>query len=56
MMVESGYGPRGTLWKSVNGSGGLTPGKGTDSLSSRYLTEDVPFGLVACWYLLGLGN
>lgn len=52
MMVESGYGPRGTLWESVNGSGGLTPVKGPDSLSSRYLTEDVPFGLVA-WASLG---
>jgi len=52
MMVESGYGPRGTLWESVNGSAGLTPVKGPDSLSSRYLTEDVPFGLVA-WASLG---
>ena len=52
MMVESAYGPRGTLWESVNGSAGLTPVKGPDSLSSRYLTEDVPFGLVA-WASLG---
>ena len=52
MMVESGYGPRGTLWESINGSPGLTPVKGPDSLSSRYLTEDVPFGLVP-WASLG---
>ncbi|MDD2694533.1 MAG: NAD/NADP octopine/nopaline dehydrogenase family protein [Anaerolineales bacterium] len=52
MMVESAYGPRGTLWESVNGSLGLTPVKGPDSLSSRYLTEDVPFGLVP-WASLG---
>jgi opine dehydrogenase len=52
MMVESAYGPRGTLWESVNGSAGLTPVKGPDSLSSRYLTEDVPFGLVP-WASLG---
>ena len=52
MMVESGYGPRGTLWESLNGSAGLTPVKGPDSLENRYLTEDVPYGLVA-WASLG---
>lgn len=52
MMVESAYGPRGTLWESINGSAGLTPVRGPDSLSNRYLTEDVPFGLVP-WASLG---
>ena len=52
MMVESGYGPRGTLWESLNGSAGLTPVKGPDSLENRYVTEDVPYGLVA-WASLG---
>lgn len=52
MMVESGYGPRGTLWESLNGSAGLTPVKGPTSLENRYVTEDVPFGLVA-WASLG---
>ena len=52
MMVESGYGPRGTLWESINGSAGLTPVKGPTSLGNRYLTEDVPYGLVA-WASLG---
>lgn len=52
MMVESGYGPRGTLWESLNGSAGLTPVKGPDSLENRYVTEDIPFGLVA-WACLG---
>ena len=52
MMVESGYGPRGTLWESLNGSAGLTPVKGPDSLEGRYVTEDIPFGLVA-WASLG---
>jgi opine dehydrogenase len=52
MMVESGYGPRGTLWESLNGSAGLTPVKGPDSLENRYVTEDIPYGLVA-WASLG---
>lgn len=52
MMVESGYGPRGTLWESINASAGLTPVKGPDSLENRYVTEDVPYGLVA-WASLG---
>ena len=52
MMVESGYGPRGTLWESLNGSTGLTPVKGPDSLENRYVTEDIPYGLVA-WASLG---
>ena len=52
MMVESAYGPRGTLWESINGSAGLTPVKGPDSLENRYVTEDVPYGLVA-WASLG---
>jgi opine dehydrogenase len=52
MMVESAYGPRGTLWESINGSAGLTPVKGPDSLENRYVTEDIPYGLVA-WASLG---
>jgi len=52
MMVESGYGPRGTLWESLNGSAGLTPVKGPPSLENRYVTEDIPYGLVA-WASLG---
>jgi opine dehydrogenase len=52
MMVESAYGPRGTLWESLNGSAGLTPVKGPPSLNSRYVTEDIPYGLVA-WASLG---
>lgn len=52
MMVESGYGPRGSLWESLNGSAGLTPVKGPDSLENRYVTEDIPYGLVA-WASLG---
>ncbi|NOY07738.1 MAG: dehydrogenase [Spirochaetes bacterium] len=52
MMVESGYGPEGTLWQSINASEGLTPIKGPDSLNNRYVTEDVPYGLVV-WASMG---
>jgi opine dehydrogenase len=52
MMVESAYGPRGALWESLNGSAGLTPVKGPPSLDNRYVTEDIPYGLVA-WASLG---
>ncbi len=52
MMVESKYGPQGTLWESINGSAGLTPVKGPTSLESRYITEDIPYSLVA-WASIG---
>lgn len=52
MMVESGYGPDGTLWETINGSASLTAIKGPESLSSRYVTEDIPYGLVA-WASIG---
>jgi opine dehydrogenase len=47
-----GYGPSGDLWEVLKGSKGLTPIKGPTSLSNRYITEDVPIGLV-CWCELG---
>ncbi|NQU10339.1 NAD/NADP octopine/nopaline dehydrogenase family protein [bacterium] len=47
-----GYGPKGDLWEVLKGSKGLTPIKGPTSLSNRYLTEDIPIGLV-CWSQLG---
>jgi opine dehydrogenase len=46
------YGPRGDLWECLKGSRGLTPIKGPTSLSNRYLTEDIPIGLV-CWSQMG---
>ena len=46
------YGPKGDLWETLKGSKGLTPIKGPMSLNNRYITEDVPIGLV-CWSQLG---
>lgn len=46
------YGPKGDLWEVLKGSKGLTPIKGPTSLVNRYLTEDIPIGLV-CWSQLG---
>ena len=46
------YGPKGDLWETLKGSKGLTPIKGPSSLSNRYVTEDIPIGLV-CWSQLG---
>ena len=47
-----GYGPLGDLWQVLKASKGLTPIKGPTTLSNRYVTEDIPIGLV-CWSQLG---
>jgi len=47
-----GYGPKGDLWQVLKGSKALTPIKGPTSVSNRYVTEDIPNGLV-CWSQLG---
>jgi opine dehydrogenase len=49
---EAGFGPRGDLWETINGSLMLTRLKAPGSLSSRWLTEDIPYG-IAAWSLLG---
>ena len=48
----AGFGPRGDLWSTINGSRMLTQLRAPGSLDSRWLTEDVPYGL-ASWALLG---
>lgn len=40
------------MYKEGHGSIGLTPICGPNDLNSRYLTEDIPFGLVP-WAMLG---
>lgn len=49
---EAGFGPQGDLWATINGSRMLTQLRAPGSLESRWLTEDVPYGLAA-WALLG---
>jgi opine dehydrogenase len=47
-----GYGPKGDLWETLKGSKSLTQIKGPSTVVNRYVTEDVPIGLV-CWSQLG---
>ncbi len=49
---EAGFGPQGDLWSTINGSRMLTQLRAPGALDSRWLTEDVPYGLAA-WTLLG---
>jgi opine dehydrogenase len=48
----AGFGPRGDLWATINGSRMLTQLKAPGSLQTRWLSEDVPFGL-RTWAELG---
>ncbi|MCC6792835.1 MAG: NAD/NADP octopine/nopaline dehydrogenase family protein, partial [Thermomicrobiales bacterium] len=48
----AGFGPRGDLWSVINGSRMLTALRAPGQIETRWLTEDVPFGL-ATWAELG---
>jgi opine dehydrogenase len=48
----AGFGPRGDLWAVINGSRMLTQLRAPGALETRWLTEDVPYGL-ATWAALG---
>ncbi len=49
---EAGFGPQGDLWATINGSRMLTQLRAPGTLETRWLTEDVPYGLAA-WVHLG---
>ena len=48
----AGFGPKGDLWATINGSLMLTQLRAPGALDTRWLTEDVPYG-IAAWALLG---
>jgi len=48
----AGFGPKGDLWATINGSQMLTQLRAPGALDTRWLTEDVPYGLAA-WSKLG---
>ncbi len=48
----AGFGPKGDLWSAINGSRMLTQLKAPGSLQTRWLSEDVPYGL-RTWAELG---
>lgn len=48
----AGFGPKGDLWATIKGSRMLTQLKAPGSIKSRWLTEDIPFGLVS-WSSIG---
>ena len=48
----AGFGPEGDLWTTINESKMLTQLKAPGNLDSRWITEDVPYGL-AVWCKIG---
>lgn len=48
----AGFGPKGDLWATINGSRMLTALRAPGAINTRWLTEDVPYGLSA-WADLG---
>jgi opine dehydrogenase len=43
----AGFGPEGDLWATINGSRMLTQLRAPGAVETRWLTEDVPYGLAA---------
>jgi len=48
----AGFGPKGDLWAAINGSRMLTQLRAPGSLQTRWISEDVPYGL-RTWAELG---
>jgi opine dehydrogenase len=49
---RAGFGPAGDLWATINGSRMLTALRAPGQVETRWLTEDIPYGLAA-WARLG---
>ncbi len=49
---RAGFGPQGDLWATINGSRMLTQLKAPGALESRWLSEDIPYGL-STWHDVG---
>src|SRR5690606_39077822 len=49
---QAGFGPKGDLWAVINGSRMLTSLRAPGAVNTRWVTEDVPYGLVT-WSALG---
>jgi opine dehydrogenase len=49
---RAGFGPAGDLWATINGSRMLTALRAPGQVETRWLTEDIPYGL-ATWAALG---
>lgn len=49
---NAGFGPKGDLWSTINGSRMLTQLRAPGSMNTRWLSEDVPYGL-ATWASIG---
>ena len=49
---QSGLGPKGNLWSSINGSEILTQLKAPITVKNRWISEDIPYG-IATWSMLG---
>jgi opine dehydrogenase len=48
----AGFGPKGDFWSTINGSKMLTALRAPGQVETRWLTEDIPYGL-ATWAALG---
>ena len=44
---QAGFGPKGDLWSTINGSQMLTQLRAPGAVNTRWLTEDVPYGIAA---------
>jgi opine dehydrogenase len=49
---RAGFGPKGVLWATINGSRMLTALRAPGQVDTRWLSEDIPYGL-ATWARLG---